>query len=161
MTLLVSLILGLVTINVVMAGSAALATTVGWVAGPVVGLIGALTVVGDGWDEGQPVTVWAVCYLMYDCRRDWTRPYRAGVRPTPPVSDHLGLAIADAEASHGLTSAPGAVMVFWVPSVEQALAAPMDSVWFGVRVWNGTWIVTLLAGSAIGTWRRRSRAAPA
>ena len=118
----------------------------------------AAPVVGEGWTDDQPVAVWAVCTdEVYGCRGDWLKPFRAGVRPTAPVPEHFAKAIAAAETDRRLTSAPGAVMIVWVKSVEEAIAASRDGVWFGVQLWNITWVVTLVGTVVFMTWRRRSR----
>ncbi|MCX6552458.1 MAG: hypothetical protein NTY02_15885 [Acidobacteria bacterium] len=117
----------------------------------------AAPVVGDGWTESMPVTVWAVCDQVYGCTREWKQAFRAGIRPTAPVSEYLTKAIANAEADRGLTSAPNAVMIVWVRSVESAIAEENDRMWFGVKLWNGVWIASVLIVAAISAWRRKPR----
>ena len=121
----------------------------------------AAPVTGEGWTDDQPVTVWAVCDQMFGCKKEWSQPFRAGVRPSAPVSEHFGKAIADAETSRRLATAPDAAMIIWVPSVEQAIAEPLERLWFGVELWTITFVVTLVIWSAVAAWRRRSRPGPA
>ncbi len=120
----------------------------------------AAPVVPEGWTSDAPITVWAVCEEIYGCARAWEQPLRAGVRPTGPPNEYLAKAIADAESRRGLTSAPGAILIHWVPSPDGVLAETRDRAWLGFQVWNVTLIVTTLAAAAIAAWRRRRAATP-
>lgn len=115
----------------------------------------AAPIVDDNWTTDTPVTVWAVCEKEYGCTKDWKQPFRAGVLPTAPVSEFLAKAIADAESTRQLVSAPGAVAVMWVPSVDGAVAEVKDRLWFGVELWNGLWIASVVIAGIVGIWRRK------
>jgi len=74
-------------------------------------------VVGTGWTAQETVRLWALCHgaELDACRASWARPLRA-VAPSAdaPRPGACARAIADAEAAHGITSAPGAPCVLWV-----------------------------------------------
>lgn len=96
------------------------------------------------------VSVWAVCEASDPtvCAEEWKQPYMSGVSAGKLYGEEYGQAIAAAEAAHGLTSLPEAVLIIWSPDPEKAEAVywrAMKTQWL---LWNGIWLVGFLAGWA-------------
>lgn len=110
------------------------------------------------WRPGSPVPAWAACHATYegDCLRSLTRarPAAAVVVRRYDRETYYAPAVAAAERSHGLQSAPGAPMV----------ALTDDPAGVGGQYWIAVWLAQpaafllwLLAFAGWGVWRRFKR----
>lgn len=113
----------------------------------------AAPVVGETWEPGQAVTVWAV-HCVSEPKKLWEQPFRAGVRPDTIFREELATAVRHAVNSHGLRSHEKAVMIEWVSSPDAAVKAHLDEFKSNVLVFNIIWLVGLLLGRIYFFFRR-------
>lgn len=116
----------------------------------------AAPLVTDSWTPRQPVTVWVVKQSVYK-KEHWEKPLRAGLRVEAIFKDDLAMAVREAESSHGLTSHPGAVMIEWVESPEEAQEAYFTEFKETALTFNIIWLVGLLCGRLYSYFRRKKK----
>jgi hypothetical protein len=117
-------------------------------------------VVPADWKPEEPVTVWAACGELASCRRDWDKPFGAGVRlnaETESIPDYLK-AVEQAVAATGAASAPDPVFIAWVADPAAKIAGFKAAAWETAKIWNAAWLLTAVAGGLIAFFRKRKAA---
>jgi|GEM_PF-4730656 hypothetical protein len=105
-------------------------------------------IVGDSWQEGQPIGAWAACKYSpgYDrkCKAKWGRKLRAGYQVSDYDRDAFNKAVQNAKKGHKLNARAGAPILYWEEHPRQAAEA-------GVRIYrglffllNGSWLAIVL-----------------
>ncbi len=117
-------------------------------------------VVPSDWKPEEPVTVWAACGELAACRKDWEKPFGAGVRLNPETTSipDYRKAVAQAESSAGVASAADPVFITWVEDPAAAIAGYKASAMETAKIWNVIWLVTVLTGGLIKFFGKRKAA---
>ncbi len=114
-------------------------------------------VVPEDWTGREPVAVWAACGEIASCRKDWDKPFKAGVRLNPETTSipDYRKAVEDAESSAGVTSAPNALFIAWVENPSAAIDKYKSDAFLTAKIWNIVWMVNVLAVWAFSIIKKR------
>ena len=114
-------------------------------------------VVPEDWRAGEPVAVWAACGEIPSCLKDWTKPFKAGVRLNPETTSMADYrkAAENASSAAGLTSAPDALFITWVENPAAAIDKYKSDAFLTAEIWNVVWLITVLAVWAFTTIKKR------
>jgi hypothetical protein len=114
-------------------------------------------VVPEDWTGREPVAVWAACGQIASCRKDWAKPFRAGVRLNPETESlpDYRKAVEDAESSAGVTSAPNALFIAWVENPSAAIDKYKSDALETAKIWNIVWLVNVLTVWAFSIRKKR------
>ena len=114
-------------------------------------------VVPEDWTAGEPVTVWAACGKIPSCLKDWTKPFKAGVRLNPEttsIADYRK-AVENAASAAGLTSAPNPLFITWVENPAAGVHKYKSDAVSTAGIWNVVWLINVLAVWAFTTIKKR------
>lgn len=115
----------------------------------------AAPIVPSDWRPTEPVPAWAVVevsiYGSGDFRspRSWIQPFNAGVRYVSDLTSGEQAAAAAAER-HGLTSAEGAPLLYWVESPGAAIAQERATLAWLVLGGVIAWLVCIISERLLG-----------
>jgi hypothetical protein len=110
----------------------------------------AAPIVPASWTPADPVPAWAVAvvsgYGPLDFRtpRNWQQNYRAAVRYVATGFSPAQTAIARADERYGLTSAPGAPLLYWVEEPRAVIADERTFIAWVMFAGVTTWLFFLI-----------------
>lgn len=113
-------------------------------------------VVHEGWEPGQPVSVWAAAPAgrYYGGPEDWSKPHGAGVQFSSYELRYLREAAADSEEWYRARLSDGAIFIRWMPEPEAEVWRSRKFVLW-VIAGGDLLLVLLFAGASLVTLLRR------
>lgn len=114
-------------------------------------------VVHEGWEPGQPVSLWAAAPAnqYYGSLKEWSKPHRAGVQLSSYELRYLREAAADSEERYGVKLSDGAIFIRWTPEPETEVERSRRFVLW-VIAGGDLLLVLLFAGASLVTLLRRT-----